>query len=43
LADRPKTISGKIRRVQLRQQEAAARAEGRESASEFLEDGALRR
>jgi acetyl-CoA synthetase len=42
-ADLPKTISGKIRRVQLRQQEAAARAEGRESASEFLEDGALRR
>lgn len=38
----PKTISGKIRRVQLRQQEAAARAEGRESAAEFLEDGALR-
>jgi acetyl-CoA synthetase len=42
-ADLPKTISGKIRRVQLRQQEAAARAEGRESPAEFLEDGALRR
>jgi hypothetical protein len=28
--------------VQLRQQEAAARAEGRASAAEFVEDGALR-
>jgi acetyl-CoA synthetase len=42
-AELPKTISGKIRRVQLRQQEAAARAEGRQSAAEFLDDGALRR
>ncbi|MBK9363413.1 MAG: AMP-binding protein [Rubrivivax sp.] len=41
-AELPKTISGKIRRVQLRQQEAAARAEGRASAAEFVEDGALR-
>lgn len=42
-AELPKTISGKIRRVELRRQEAAARAEGRESLAEFLEDGALRR
>jgi acetyl-CoA synthetase len=42
-AELPKTISGKIRRVELRLQEAAARAEGRESPAEFLEDGALRR
>jgi acetyl-CoA synthetase len=42
-AELPKTISGKIRRVELRRQEAAARAEGRESPAEFLEDGALRR
>ena len=37
-ADLPKTISGKIRRVQLRQQEAAVRAEGRVPAGEFAED-----
>jgi acetyl-CoA synthetase len=42
-AELPKTISGKIRRVELRRQEAAARAEDRESPAEFLEDGALRR
>ena len=37
-AELPKTISGKIRRVELRQQEAAARAAGRPSANEFVED-----
>jgi acetyl-CoA synthetase len=36
-AELPKTISGKIRRVELRQQEAAARAAGRVSAQEFVE------
>ena len=36
-AELPKTISGKIRRVELRQQEAAARAAGRISAHEFVE------
>lgn len=40
-AELPKTISGKIRRVELRQAEARARAEGLESPAEFLEDGAL--
>jgi acetyl-CoA synthetase len=39
-AQLPKTISGKIRRVELRQAEAAARARGGVSANEFLEDGA---
>jgi acetyl-CoA synthetase len=39
-AELPKTISGKIRRVELRQAEAAACAQGRVSANEFLEDGA---
>jgi acetyl-CoA synthetase len=39
-AELPKTISGKIRRVELRQAEAAARTQGRVSANEFLEDGA---
>jgi acetyl-CoA synthetase len=37
-AELPKTISGKIRRVELRQAEAAARAQGRVDAAEFLED-----
>jgi acetyl-CoA synthetase len=37
-AELPKTISGKIRRVELRQQEAAARAAGRTSANEFVEE-----
>lgn len=41
-ADLPKTISGKIRRVELRRGEATARAEGRDNPAEFLEDGALR-
>jgi len=36
-AELPKTISGKIRRVELRQQEAAARAAGHMSANEFIE------
>jgi acetyl-CoA synthetase len=36
-AELPKTISGKIRRVELRQQEAVARAAGRVSAQEFVE------
>ena len=36
-AELPKTISGKIRRVELRQQEAAARAAGRVSAQEFVD------
>ena len=34
----PKTISGKIRRVQLRQQEAERRAAGTRSDGEFFED-----
>jgi acetyl-CoA synthetase len=34
----PKTISGKIRRVQLRQQEAERRAAGIRAAGEFCED-----
>ena len=34
----PKTISGKIRRVQLRQQEAERRAAGTRTDSEFFED-----
>jgi acetyl-CoA synthetase len=37
-AELPKTISGKIRRVELRQQEAVARAAGRTSANEFIEE-----
>jgi acetyl-CoA synthetase len=39
-AELPKTISGKIRRVELRQAEAAARDHERVSAMEFLEDAA---
>ena len=39
-AELPKTISGKIRRVELRQREAAARAAGQTGALEFLEDAA---
>ena len=38
-AELPKTISGKIRRVELRQAEAAARAQGAARAHEFVEDG----
>jgi acetyl-CoA synthetase len=38
-AELPKTISGKIRRVELRQAEAVARAAGQVSANEFVEDG----
>ena len=34
----PKTISGKIRRVELRANEAARRAEGRRGPTEFFED-----
>ena len=37
-ADLPKTISGKIRRVELRRIEAARRAEGTRTATEFWED-----
>jgi acetyl-CoA synthetase len=37
-AELPKTISGKIRRVELRNQEAAARAAARRSAAEFVDD-----
>ena len=37
-AELPKTISGKIRRVELRQQEAAERSAGRTSANEFVEE-----
>ncbi len=37
-AELPKTISGKIRRVQLRQAEAARRATGERGALEFWED-----
>jgi acetyl-CoA synthetase len=36
-SDLPKTISGKIRRVELREQEATRPASGTRSASEFLE------
>jgi acetyl-CoA synthetase len=39
-AELPKTISGKIRRGELRRAEAAARAQGQVSAKEFLEDAA---
>ncbi len=39
-ADLPKTISGKIRRVELRRLEAARRAEGGRGEAEFLEDEA---
>lgn len=41
-AELPKTISGKIRRVELRQKEAAMRAQGVENPAEFVEDGSLR-
>jgi len=37
-AELPKTISGKIRRVELRQAEAANRREGKRAAAEFWED-----
>ena len=37
-ADLPKTISGKIRRVELRRLEAARRSGGEQGAAEFLED-----
>jgi acetyl-CoA synthetase len=37
-AELPKTISGKIRRVELRQGEAAMRAANRRAAAEFWED-----
>ena len=36
-AELPKTISGKIRRAELRRKEAAARAAGRVGAQEFIE------
>ena len=39
-AELPKTISGKIRRVDLREREAAARAAERTSAAEFVEEAA---
>ncbi len=39
-ADLPKTISGKIRRVELRRLEAARRAEGTRGEAEFVEDDA---
>jgi acetyl-CoA synthetase len=42
-AELPKTISGKIRRVELRRNEAQARADNVDNPAEFLEDGALRR
>ena len=42
-AELPKTISGKIRRVELRRSEAEARAQGRASPAEFLEDDSPRR
>ncbi len=38
VAELPKTISGKIRRVQLRTQEAERRAAGTRSAAEFFEE-----
>jgi acetyl-CoA synthetase len=37
-AELPKTISGKIRRVELRRAEAANRQEGRRAKLEFWED-----
>jgi len=37
-AELPKTISGKIRRVELRTAEAARRAEGRRDTGEFWEE-----
>ncbi len=40
-AELPKTISGKIRRVELRTAEAARRAEGRRAAHEFWEEDFL--
>jgi acetyl-CoA synthetase len=39
-SDLPKTISGKIRRVELRKQEGTRPAEGPRNAMEFLEDAA---
>ena len=41
-AELPKTISGKIRRVELRRLEAARRSAGEQGAAEFLEDEAGR-
>ena len=41
-AELPKTISGKIRRVELRQQEAKARAEGRQGVHEFVDESSSR-
>ena len=41
-AELPKTISGKIRRVELRQQEAQARAEGRQGTYEFVDESSSR-
>ncbi|MCZ2291034.1 MAG: AMP-binding protein [Burkholderiales bacterium] len=41
-AELPKTISGKIRRVELRQQEAQARAEGRQGVHEFVDESSSR-
>ena len=38
VANLPKTISGKIRRVQLRAQEVAQRASGTRAAGEFFEE-----
>ena len=37
-ADLPKTISGKIRRIELRQREAVRRAEGIEGPDEWSDD-----
>jgi acetyl-CoA synthetase len=37
-SDLPKTISGKIRRVELRGQEKARPAQGPRNAAEFLEE-----
>jgi acetyl-CoA synthetase len=37
-AELPKTISGKIRRVELRQREAAQRRAGARAAAEFWEE-----
>ena len=37
-ASLPKTISGKIRRIELRQTEAARRAAGERSVHEFFEE-----
>ena len=38
VAELPKTISGKIRRVQLRAQEAERRSAGQRGAEEYIED-----